>query len=119
MLKDVLSIPLAHARGSVALPSRDRKGAVTNRRDVLKGAVAAVLAACAPRLLKAQQPVNKLTGTLAVIDGGGANGKLKQGGQHLILPARTPIANLHLTLLQKVGHEQDHFGDSTGTIAGV
>jgi hypothetical protein len=50
---------------------------------------------------------------------GGGNGKLKQGGQHLMLAERTPIANLHLTLLQKVGHEQDHFGDSTGTIAGV
>jgi hypothetical protein len=50
---------------------------------------------------------------------GGGNGKLKQGGQHLVLAERTPIANLHLTLLQKVGHEQDHFGDSTGTIAGV
>jgi hypothetical protein len=50
---------------------------------------------------------------------GGGNGKLKQGGQHLVLPERTPIANLHLTLLQKVGHEQDHFGDSTGTISAV
>jgi len=50
---------------------------------------------------------------------GAGNGKLKQGGQHLVLPERTPIANLHLTLLQKVGHEQDHFGDSTGTIAEV
>jgi hypothetical protein len=50
---------------------------------------------------------------------GGANGKLKQGGQHLVLPERTPIANLHLSLLQKVGHEQDHFGDSTGTISEV
>jgi len=50
---------------------------------------------------------------------GGGNGKLKQGGQHLMLPERTPIANLHLTLLQKMGHEQDHFGDSTGTISGV
>ena len=50
---------------------------------------------------------------------GGANGKLKQGGQHLVLAERTPIANLHLTLLQKVGHEQDHFGDSTGTISEV
>lgn len=50
---------------------------------------------------------------------GGANGKLKQGGQHLVLPERTPIANLHLTLLQKVGHEQDHFGDSTGHIAEI
>jgi hypothetical protein len=50
---------------------------------------------------------------------GGANGKLKQGGQHLVLPERTPIANLHLTLLQKVGHEQDHFGDSTGRISEI
>src|SRR5580692_5181461 len=50
---------------------------------------------------------------------GGGNGKMKLGGQHLLLPERTPIANLHLTLLQKVGVERDKFGDSTGTIAGV
>jgi hypothetical protein len=48
---------------------------------------------------------------------GGGSGKLKLGGQHLVLPERTPIANLHLTLLQKVGVERDRFGDSTGTIA--
>jgi uncharacterized protein DUF1552 len=50
---------------------------------------------------------------------GGGNGKMKLGGQHIVLPDRTPIANLHLTLLQKVGMERDKFGDSTGTIAGV
>jgi Protein of unknown function (DUF1552) len=50
---------------------------------------------------------------------GGGNGKMKLGGQHLVLPERTPIANLHLTLLQKVGLERDKWGDSTGTIAGV
>ena len=50
---------------------------------------------------------------------GGGNGKMKLGGQHLTLPERTPIANLHLTLLQKVGLERDHFGDSTGTISEV
>jgi len=50
---------------------------------------------------------------------GGGNGKMKLGGQHILLPERTPIANLHLTLLQKVGLERDKFGDSTGTIAGV
>ena len=50
---------------------------------------------------------------------GGGNGKLKQGGQHVMLAERTPIANLHLTLLQKVGHEQDHFGDSTGVVSGI
>jgi hypothetical protein len=50
---------------------------------------------------------------------GGGNGKMKLGGQHLVLRERTPIANLHLTLLQKVGVERDTFGDSTGTIADV
>ena len=50
---------------------------------------------------------------------GGGNGKLKLGGQHLPLAGRTPIANLHLTILQKIGVERDKFGDSTGTIAGV
>jgi hypothetical protein len=50
---------------------------------------------------------------------GGGNGKMKLGGQHLGLSERTPIANLHLTILQKIGVERDKFGDSTGTIAGV
>jgi hypothetical protein len=50
---------------------------------------------------------------------GGGNGKMKLGGQHIVLPERTPIANLHLTLLQKVGLERRKFGDSTGVIAGV
>ena len=50
---------------------------------------------------------------------GGGNGKLKVGGQHIVLPERTPIANLHLTLLQKVGVERDKFGDSTGRIAEI
>ena len=44
-----------------------------NRRELLKGAAAGALTLWAPRLLKAQQPVNKLTSTLAVIDGGGSN----------------------------------------------
>jgi hypothetical protein len=48
---------------------------------------------------------------------GGGNGKMRLGGQHIVLPERTPIANLHLTLLQKVGVERETFGDSTGTIA--
>jgi len=50
---------------------------------------------------------------------GGGNGKMRLGGQHIVLPERTPIANLHLTLLQKVGVERGTFGDSTGTIADV
>ena len=50
---------------------------------------------------------------------GGGNGRMKLGGRHLVLPERTPIANLHLTILQKVGLERDKFGDSTGVIADV
>ena len=50
---------------------------------------------------------------------GGGNGKMKLGGQHLVLPERTPIANLHLTLLQKVGLERDKFGDSKGIISEI
>jgi hypothetical protein len=47
---------------------------------------------------------------------GGGGGKLS-GGRHIALPQPTPIANLHLTLLDKVGVERKTFGDSTGTIS--
>ena len=50
---------------------------------------------------------------------GGGNGKLKLGGRHIVLPERTPIANLHRTLLQKVGVSRDKFGDSSGTISEI
>ena len=50
---------------------------------------------------------------------GGGNGKMKLGGRHVVLPERTPIANLHLTLLQRIGVERDAFGDSTGTISQI
>jgi hypothetical protein len=49
---------------------------------------------------------------------GGGNGRLK-GGQHVALPEPTPLANLHLTMLDKIDARRDSFGDSTGTIAGV
>jgi hypothetical protein len=47
---------------------------------------------------------------------GGGGGKLS-GSRHIALPDPTPIANLHLTLLGKVGVERKSFGDSTGTIS--
>jgi hypothetical protein len=50
---------------------------------------------------------------------GGGNGKVKLLGQQVMLPERTPIANLHLTILQKAGVEKDKFGDSTGVISEV
>ncbi len=48
---------------------------------------------------------------------GGGNGKMKLGGQHIVMPDRTPLANVHLTLLNKVGIEQAKFADSTGVIS--
>jgi len=50
---------------------------------------------------------------------GGGNGRMKLGGQHIDLPEHSPIANLHLTLLQKVGLERDKWGDSTGVITEI
>jgi hypothetical protein len=50
---------------------------------------------------------------------GGANGRMKLVGQHIQLPEHTPIANLHLTVLQKCGMEREKWADSTGEIAGV
>jgi hypothetical protein len=55
---------------------------------------------------------------LPVILVGGGNGKLK-GGRHIVPPEKTPIANLHLTVLNKLGIERDKLGDSTGFIPGV
>jgi hypothetical protein len=48
---------------------------------------------------------------------GGGNGKMKLGGQHIALDKRTPLANVHLTLLDKFGLKQTSFADSTGTIS--
>jgi hypothetical protein len=44
---------------------------------------------------------------------GGAAGRMK-GGQHLKYPDRTPMTNLLMTMLDKVGVHEDGLGDSTG-----
>jgi hypothetical protein len=49
---------------------------------------------------------------------GGGNGALK-GSQHLELREPTPLANLHLTILDKINAKPESFGDSTGVISGV
>jgi Protein of unknown function (DUF1552) len=46
---------------------------------------------------------------------GGASGKLK-GNRHIVAPARTPMSNLLLSMLDKLGIPQDSFGDSTGKL---
>ena len=49
-----------------------------------------------------------------LLAGGGA-GQLK-GGRHIRYPKDTPLANLHLTLLDKLGVHLDRIGDSTGRL---
>lgn len=44
---------------------------------------------------------------------GGANGAL-EGNLHLRAPDGTPMANVMLTLMHKLGLEMESFGDSTG-----
>ncbi len=52
---------------------------------------------------------------LPIIVSGGAAGGMK-GNRHIRYEEATPLANLHLTLLDKVGVELDSFADSTGII---
>lgn len=52
---------------------------------------------------------------LPVIVAGGAAGGMK-GGRHIRFDKPTPLANLHLSLLEKAGVRLDAFGDSTGRI---
>ena len=49
-----------------------------------------------------------------LVTGGGA-GKMK-GGRHISYEDRTPLANLHLTLLEKAGVRMDSFADSKGKV---
>ena len=52
---------------------------------------------------------------LPIIVGGGAAGNM-QGGRHIRHKEATPLANLHLTLLDKVGVRLDSFADSNGKL---
>jgi Protein of unknown function (DUF1552) len=53
---------------------------------------------------------------LPILVAGGAAGKL-EGGRHIKYPEPTPLANLHLTLLEKVGVRLDAFADSKGKVS--
>jgi hypothetical protein len=52
---------------------------------------------------------------LPILVAGGAAGSMT-GGRHVKFDTPTPLANLHLTLLQKVGVPLESFADSTGTL---
>jgi hypothetical protein len=49
---------------------------------------------------------------------GGACGKVR-GGQHIHFAERTPLANVLLTMLQRVGVPIEKVGDSTGSVAEI
>jgi hypothetical protein len=48
-----------------------------------------------------------------------AGGAIGQGGRHVRYPGETPLPNLHLTLLDKLGVPIDSLGDSTGRVEGL
>lgn len=52
---------------------------------------------------------------LPILVAGGGAGTLK-GGRHIKYAEPTPLANLHLTLLDKVGVPLDSFADSSGQL---
>jgi hypothetical protein len=52
---------------------------------------------------------------LPILVAGGAAGRVK-GGRHIHYAEPTPLANLHLTLLERVGVRMDAFADSKGKV---
>ncbi len=50
---------------------------------------------------------------LPIVLAGSAGGTL-EGNRHLVFPSGTPMSNLLVSMLGKLGVEQDSFGDSTG-----
>jgi len=52
---------------------------------------------------------------LPILVAGGAAGRMR-GGRHIRYDQPMPLANLHLTLLDKVGVKLDHFADSRGQV---
>jgi hypothetical protein len=55
---------------------------------------------------------------LPILVAGGAAGGMR-GGRHIRFEKAVPLANLHLTLLDKVGVRLDKFGDSNGKVDGL
>ena len=55
---------------------------------------------------------------LPTLVAGGAAGNMR-GGRHIRFEKSTPLANLHLTLLNKAGVRLDRFADSSGQLPGL
>ena len=55
---------------------------------------------------------------LPLVLAGKGQGALRPG-RRLRAPKETPMCNLHLSLLQRMGVKADEFGDSTGPLDGL
>jgi hypothetical protein len=55
---------------------------------------------------------------LPIVLAGKANGTIKTG-RHLRVPKETPLTNLYVAMLDRVGAKIDVFGDSTGQLVGL
>jgi hypothetical protein len=53
---------------------------------------------------------------LPILLAGRAGGTL-EGNRHIVQPPLTPMSNLLLTLLDKLGCSEESFGDRTGRLA--
>lgn len=49
----------------------------------------------------------------------GKGGGTVRGGQHVVYKEETPITNLYIALLDRLGVRVDRFGDSTGKLEGI
>ncbi len=52
---------------------------------------------------------------LPILFAGHSNGRFRQG-KHVVLPKRTPIANLYVTMLDALSIRADKFADSTARL---
>jgi hypothetical protein len=55
---------------------------------------------------------------LPILVAGKAKGTIKTG-RHIRYPRETPLTNLYLTMLDRMGVKVDRFGDSTGRLTGL
>jgi hypothetical protein len=49
---------------------------------------------------------------------GGGSGSIK-GNRHIQFPEETPLANLHVSLMSRLGLKIESFGDSTGGLSEI
>jgi len=55
---------------------------------------------------------------LPIILAGGGAGTL-QPGRHVVYDSKTPLSNLYVSMLQRMGVDVDSFADSTGSLPGI